>query len=57
MKKKFMKLQLNRETLRNMTEGDLKEAAGGRTIRTCETASCDATCDCSIPTTILYCCN
>lgn len=57
MKKKFMKLHLNRETLRNMTEGDLQEVAGGRTVRTCETNSCDATCDCSIPTTAVFCCN
>lgn len=57
MKKKLMKLQLNRETLRNMTEGDLKDVAGGaRTVRTCETATCADTCPCSIPTTIFVCC-
>lgn len=56
MKKKIKKLQLHKETLRNMTEGDLKEAVGGVTVRTCETASCDATCDCSLPPTLFYCC-
>jgi hypothetical protein len=51
MKKKIRKLQLNRETLRNLTEGDLKEAVGGATrIRTCFDVSQEATCDCSSPT-------
>lgn len=56
MKKKVKTLQLHRETLRNLSEGNLKEVAGGRTVRTCETNSCEATCDCSLPT--FYCtCN
>ena len=55
--KKKMKLHLNRETLRNLTEGDLKDAVGGAgTIRTCETATCDPSCPCSIPATIFECC-
>lgn len=31
MKKKSTKLQFNRETLRNLTEGNLRGAAGGAT--------------------------
>ena len=55
MNKKVKKLQLHRETLRNLNERDLKDAVGGRTLRTCESVSCDATCDCSLPATF-YCC-
>jgi len=53
MKKKIKKLELHRETLRNLTEHNLKEVAGGRTARTCETFTCDATCDCSLPPTFV----
>ena len=54
--KKRVKLQLSRETLRNLAEGNLQEVAGGVSVRTCPTHSCDATCDCSIAT--FYCsCN
>ena len=35
MKKKTMKLQLNRETLRNLGERDLRNAAGGATFLQC----------------------
>ena len=55
MKKKIKKLQLHKETLRNLTERDLKGAVGGATVRTCETVTCDATCDCSLPPTF-FCC-
>lgn len=51
MKKKIKKLQLNRETLHNLTERNLREVVGGaRTIaRTCETFTCGQSCDCSLP--------
>lgn len=52
MHKKAKKLQLHRETLRNLTERNLKEVVGGATIaRTCETFTCDNTCECSLPPT------
>lgn len=52
MKKKSKKLQLHRETLHNLSQGNLKEVAGGATIaRTCEGFTADATCDCSLPPT------
>lgn len=52
MNKKVKKLLLHRETLRNLSEGNLKEVAGGlRTIgRTCETFTCGESCPCSLPT-------
>lgn len=45
MKKHFSpKLQLHRETLRNLSELDLRAAAGGDTGTTCHTATEAATC-------------
>jgi hypothetical protein len=52
MKKKVAKLQLNRETVRNLTEGDLKEAAGGASQTRCTLYD---TCECSIPPTVINC--
>ena len=53
MKRKIMKLQLNRETLRNLSEHDLKDAAGGVSARRCSEAEFCITdytsCDCTIP--------
>ena len=34
------KLQLNRETLRNLEQSDLMYAAGGLTLTTCSPAAC-----------------
>jgi hypothetical protein len=50
MKKKTLKLQLSRETLRNLGDRDLKEAAGGaatyvRCSNPCITEG--TSCDCS----------
>ena len=58
MKKKSKKLQLHRETLRTLSEGNLKEVVGGlRTLRTCPDYTHDpATCDCSLITTFLCTC-
>ena len=56
MNKRVKKLQLHRETLRNLTERNLKEVVGGRTIaRTCETFTCGTSCDCSLPATFACC--
>ena len=52
MKKKIAKLQLSRETVRNLAEGDLKEAVGGISRTRCTLYD---TCDCSIPTTVINC--
>ena len=44
MKKRLSKLTLNRETLRNLSEPQLNQVAGGWSIvRTCNT--CDPSCD------------
>lgn len=57
MKKKALKLQLSRETLRNLGDRDLKEAAGGISFRRCSDPCITDydTCDCSIPTTVFNC--
>lgn len=57
MKRKNKKLQLNRETLHNLTERNLREVVGGApTIRrTCETFTCEQSCDCSLPPTWACC--
>jgi natural product precursor len=56
MKRKNKKLQLNRETLHNLSERNLKEVVGGATWgRTCDTFTCDASCDCSLPPTWACC--
>lgn len=47
MKKKSTKLQFNRETLRNLTEGNLRGAAGGATMWVTCLSNCA---DCPDPT-------
>jgi hypothetical protein len=57
MKKKIEKLQLHRETLRNLMERDLREVVGRATVhRTCEGwTQAYATCDCSFPPSFACC--
>lgn len=57
MKRKNKKLQLNRETLHNLTERNLREVVGGAVTirRTCETFTCEQSCDCSLPPTWACC--
>lgn len=58
MNKKVKKLQLHRETLHNLSEGNLKEVAGGAATirRTCDTwTQAYATCDCSFPPSFACC--
>lgn len=43
MKKKVMKLALHRETLRALEQGEIQEAVGGVSARTCGTP-CSAAC-------------
>jgi hypothetical protein len=43
-KKKFPKLTLSRETLWRLSGEDLKEAAGGMTLTTCDTWPCTDGC-------------
>lgn len=40
MKKKFKKLTLNSETLRNLNTPDFQQVAGGRTFACTETVPC-----------------
>jgi hypothetical protein len=42
--RKLKKLQLNRETLRDLTSKDLKNALGGATLRTCSDLCPSSTC-------------
>jgi hypothetical protein len=59
-KKVLRKLALSRETLRRLNREDLKEAAGGMTLTTCDTSACSdrcgtascingSACNCTIP--------
>ncbi len=43
-KKKLPKLTLSRQTLRRLSGERLKEAAGGQTLTTCDTAPCTDRC-------------
>ncbi|MFN7962457.1 MAG: class I lanthipeptide [Thermoanaerobaculia bacterium] len=48
MKKQLtQKLTLNKETLRNLSERDLKTAVGGITLRCTTTETCTDSCGCS----------
>jgi len=57
MNKHVKKLHLNRETLRNLADRNLREVAGGVTLR----RTCDGwtqaypTCDCSFPPSFACC--
>jgi len=57
MNKHVQKLKLNRETLRTLSERNLREVAGGVTqLRTCEGwTQAYATCDCSFPPSFACC--
>lgn len=55
MNKKFKKLALNTETLRNLNEKDLKNAAGGATEE-CTVAGSGCTRDCSMCTVVCSVC-
>jgi hypothetical protein len=50
MKKKVMKLQLNRETLHQLDERGLRQAAGAATFRGCETNLSNCFCVTDTPT-------
>ena len=54
MKKKFKKLALSTETLRHLSEPDLKEVAGGATF---DASDCTAPCSlCTRPCTVCITC-
>ena len=58
MNKNVKKLQLHRETLRNLSERDMKEVLGAALTqgRTCEGwTQAYATCDCSFPQSFACC--
>ena len=57
MNKNVKKLQLNRETLRDLSERNLQDVVGAApTIaRTCATYTCYGSCDCSFPITWACC--